>query len=409
MRVLHVLDHSLPLHSGYVFRSLGLIGAQKQFGWETTLLTGPRFNNGRDPELIDGWCFRRTPKPATPLLTIPLVREIAEMRGLRVTASKAILETCPDIVHAHSPVLTGIPAFLAARSARIPFVYEVRAFWEDAAVDLGHSKEGDLRYRTTRMLETALLRRADAVVTICEGLRGEMIGRGIAASKITVVPNAVDEKLVAASAPYDLTLARTLDLENKVVLGFIGSFYHYEGLDILVRALPEIRRRIPNAVILLVGGGPEEVRLKDLVAELSLADHVRFVGRVPHEEIQKYYRLVQFFVYPRRSIRLTELVTPLKPLEAMAQGGIVLASDIGGHRELISDGATGYLFPPDDAEGAAAAIAKHVSSIESHEQVRQAARDFVERERNWTTSASRYKIVYDSLKAHGLSSQSKAS
>ena len=105
--------------------------------------------------------------------------------------------------------------------------------------------------------------------------------------------------------------------------------------------------------LLLVGGGPEEERLRSQTAAAGLDDHVVFTGRVGHERVQAYYNAVDLLVYPRRSIRLTELVTPLKPLEAMAQERIFMASDVGGHRELIDDGETGFLFPADDAAGLA--------------------------------------------------------
>lgn len=397
MRILHVFDHSLPLQSGYVFRSLGILAAQRGFGWETVHLTTPRYNAGApESEVVDGWTFHRTPKPTQALAGRPVLREGYEMRAVAGRIAELIAAHKPDIVHAHSPVLTGMPALWAGRRAGLPVVYEVRAPWEDAAVDHGTTREGSARYRAVRGLETMVARGVDGLVTLCEGMRAEFAGRGIAADKITVVPNAVDAAGFTGTAPRDAELARSLGLEGKVVLGFIGSFYRYEGLDLLVAALPAIRALVPDAALLLVGGGEEAERLAAQVAALGLQDSVRFTGRVPHGEVQRYYGLVDIFVYPRRSMRLTELVTPLKPLEAMAARQLVVASDIGGHRELIQDGVTGFLFPPDDPAALARRVADAVHSPDA-DAMRAAGRRFIETERTWPASAAHYKPLYQSL------------
>ena len=400
MRILHVLDHSLPLQSGYVFRSLGILAAQRGFGWETIQLTSPRNHAGTpDVETVDGWTFHRTPRPAGRLAARPVARELLEMRATAARLHELIAVTRPDIVHAHSPVLNGLPALWAARRAGLKLVYEVRALWEDGAVDLGHARTGDLRYRATRGLETWLLRRADAVVTLCEAMRSEIAGRDVPADRISVVPNAVDPAHFSTISARDPALADSLGLAGRRVLGFIGSFYRYEGLDLLLAALPQIRACVPQAVLLLVGGGPEAERLQRLAGELGLGEVVHFTGRVPHEQVRRYYDLVDFFVYPRRSIRLTELVTPLKPLEAMAEGRIVLASDIGGHRELIRDGETGFLFPPDDPSAIAAHVAEAMLATDRHPPMRAAARRFIESERTWPVCVRACRPLYERLTA----------
>ena len=241
-------------------------------------------------------------------------------------------------------------------SLGLPVVYECRAFWEDAAADHGTSREGGLRYRLTRGLETWVFRHADAVTCICEGLRPDIIARGIPESKVTVIPNAVDVERFAYNRPRDAALAAELGLSEAVVLGFLGSFYAYEGLTLAVQALPAILEAHANARLLLVGGGPQEAALKDMTRALGLSDKVVFTGRVPHDDVARYYSLVDVLVYPRLPMRLTELVTPLKPLEAMAQGKLVLASDVGGHRELIRHGETGRLFKAGSADALAEAV-----------------------------------------------------
>ena len=166
----------------------------------------------------------------------------------------------PDILHAHSPVLDAIPALRVGEELGIPVVYEVRAFWEDAAVDHGTTTEGSLRYRLTRRLETHALRRASHVFTICEGLRSDIVARGISASKVTVIPNAVDIESFSVGGEPDLALKAQLGLDGATVLGFIGSFYAYEGLDLLLSALPQLLTSRPDVRVLLVGGGLRKSR-----------------------------------------------------------------------------------------------------------------------------------------------------
>lgn len=395
MRVLHVLDHSIPLHSGYTFRTRAILREQRRLGWETFQITGAK--QGPTPSLrdtVDGLTFFRTPPWGGPLERLPVLSQWAVIRGLARRLDQVIAEIRPDLLHAHSPVLNGMAALEAARRAGLPLVYEVRAFWEDAAVDHGTAREGDVRYRASRALETHVLRRAAAVTAICQGLREDIIARGVAAGRVTVIPNAVDLDSFSDRGAADPELRRRLGLEGARVLGFIGSFYAYEGLVLLLEALPAILRQAPDTRLLLVGGGWEEAALKARTAELGLEERVVFTGRVPHEQVGRYYDLVDVLVYPRLSMRLTELVTPLKPLEAMAQGRLVLASDVGGHRELIRDGDTGVLFRAGDPAHLAAQALALLDDPGRWPALRRAGRAYVETERNWAVSVARYRQVY---------------
>lgn len=395
MRVLHVLDHSLPQHSGYTFRTLAILREQQQLGWSTCQLTGPRqYSGDRMEEEIEGWHFFRTPVSGGHWAEAPVLGELAVMRALARRLHSVATAMRPDVIHVHSPVLIGLPASRVARRLGLPLVYEVRAFWEDAAVENGTERAGGLRYRATRALETSVLRRADSVTTICAGLRGEIISRGVAANRVTVIPNAVDSECFTEGRPADPELLRSLGLDGCSVLGFAGSFYRYEGLDILLRALASMRAGGERVKVLLVGGGPEETPLRDLAVQLGLDGAVVFTGRVPHERMPDYYALFDVLVYPRLRRRLTELVTPLKPLEAMAQGKAVAASDVGGHRELITHGKTGFLFQPESIEALAACVSDMLADRERLAGVRAAARRHVLRERTWQASVAQYTDVY---------------
>jgi PEP-CTERM/exosortase A-associated glycosyltransferase len=395
MRILHILDHSLPLQSGYVYRTLGIVNQQRALGWEPVLLTsGKHYAAGPARERIGDWEFLRTPRPAGLAARLPWLRELQIVSDLGRRLDELIAEVRPHILHAHSPVLNALPAISAGRRHRIATVYEVRALWEDAAATHGGHSEGGLRYRATRLLETRALRRADAVTTICEGLREEVIARGVPGEKVTVVPNAVDRKIFSGARPPDRALQAFFDLCGKTVLGFFGSFYSYEGLHLLLYALPELQRERPDIAVLLVGGGPEEDRLRTLARELGLGDGVVFAGRVPQHEIRRYYDLADLVVFPRVATRLTELVTPLKPLEAMAQERIVVASSVGGHRELIRDRETGYLFAPGDPHLLARGVLAALADQASWPRLRAQAIEFIETERSWPHSVARYAEVY---------------
>jgi PEP-CTERM/exosortase A-associated glycosyltransferase len=394
-RVLHVLDHSLPLHSGYTFRTRAILKAQQAAGIEVRAITGLRHAaDGPAVEEIDGLTFYRTPGSAPGL---PGVREWREIGQLAQAIDALIAQWRPDVIHAHSPALCGLAAERAAKRHGIPVVYEIRAFWEDAAVENGAGRTGSLKYRLTRELENSAVAEADAVVTICRGLRDDLVARGYPGETITIVPNGVDLTLFGDPPPRDAALAKELGLGKGPVIGFIGSFYDYEGLDVLIAAMPALIERVPAAKLLLVGGGPMEAALKVQADASPAASAIRFVGRVPHSEVDRYYSLTDVLAYPRKASRLTELVTPLKPLEAMAQGKLVAASAVGGHRELIEDGVTGTLFAPDDPQACAEALAALLANKRSWPGLRKAARRHVAENHDWARNVQRYLGVYQAL------------
>jgi PEP-CTERM/exosortase A-associated glycosyltransferase len=398
-KVLHILDHSIPLHSGYTFRTLAILTEQRRLGWETLHLTSSKhYGATADEEDVDGFHFFRTRARIDGWRATPVLNQWAVIQDTSSRLARIVEATRPDILHAHSPCLNGLAALRVGRKFGVPVVYEMRASWEDAAVDHGTTAEGSIRYRLSRALETWTLRRADAVTTICEGLRRDILSRGIPAERVTVIPNAVSTDAFPLIDSADRDLQQQLGLTHAFTLGFLGSFYGYEGLDTLLDALPLILEVEPRARVLLVGGGFEEVRLREQAMRLGISDKVIFAGRVPHGEVARYYSVVDLLVYPRKSIRLTETVTPLKPLEAMSQGRLLIASDVGGHRELIEDRVTGRLFPPDDPAALAAAVAAVLADRARWHEVMASARRFVEHERSWRASVAHYPAVYEAAR-----------
>ncbi|MFH1999758.1 MAG: TIGR04063 family PEP-CTERM/XrtA system glycosyltransferase [Planctomycetota bacterium] len=401
MRVLHIFDHSVPYFSGYTFRSGYILSNQRKLGFEPFVLTTMKHQkqNGLC-ETIDGQAFFRTPAFENPItlraFRTPMLGEAMHMHRLY----HRILEVCRqqpvDLIHAHSPALNGLPALKVARYLGLPMVYEIRAFWEDAGVDLGtYSSENSLKYKSVRRFETYLCHRADSVTTICEGLKNDLLSRNVDPKKITVIPNGVEAGRFLP-LPRDEALMASLHLEPGKVIGFIGSFYDYEGLDLLLKAFALVLKQRKDLKLLMVGGGyqGQDERLKMLSHSLNLGDRCVFTGRVPHDQVDHYYSVIDVLAYPRHSMRLTELVTPLKPLEAMSMEKIVIGSRVGGIAELVKEGENGFLFDPDSAESLADTLLRIMNHPQETVEMGARARRFIETHRNWEKIVKRYEHVY---------------
>ncbi len=396
LNVLHVFDHSVPLHSGYAFRSLAILQQQQRLGIITRQITSSKhYLAGPNPEQTEGLTFQRT-QPGW-LAKVPVLSQLDVINQLVRQLTKMVQQQRPDIIHAHSPSLNALAAARVAKRFNIPLVYEMRASWEDAAVSHGSCKEGDLRYKVGQWLEQKALRSADYVVTICQGLATQIEHWGVASDRIAIVANAVDISAFTPVVCKDQVLEQNLNLQGKTVLGFLGSFYRYEGLHILLDAFAELQPQHPELRLLLVGGGLQEAALKAQAKALNISDNVIFTGRVDHNTISRYYSLVDIFVYPRQAIRLTEMVTPLKPLEAMAQQGLVVASDIGGHRELIRHNDTGILFEPDNPLQLAAVLSQLLANRDDWPRIKQNGRNFVAGERTWQHTVAAIMPVYEQV------------
>ena len=396
LKILHILDHSLPLHSGYTFRTLNILQEQLRRGWQPVALTSPKHERSwRKPterlEHIAGVRFYRT--GATIETVVPFGTELILMKSLARRIEEVSRIEKPDVLHAHSPVLNAIPALWVGRRLGIPVVYEIRAFWEDAAVDHGTYTEKSLKYKMVRSMETWTCRRATQIAVLCQGLKTDLISRGIPEEKLTVIANGINVTDFQPQDP-DGELARSLGTCGKRVLGFIGSFYRYEGLDLLVTAFERLSKDVDDLVLLLVGGGETEKELRSQIHSLGLQNRVVLPGRIPHEKIPGVYSLIDVLVYPRYSMRLTELVTPLKPLEAMAMGKTLVASDIGGHRELISDGHTGLLFKPGDVSALAATLRRVLADAMLRSKLERQARNWVLENQTWRKTTDRYSAIY---------------
>jgi len=397
-KIFHVFDHSFPIGDGYANRSGEIVRFTRRIGWQTVHLTSAK--QGPTPsetQTVNGLEFFRTQPASRPWDRLPMMNQWTVVTTLRRRLDELVRSERPALLHIHSPCLNALAALPIAHRYGIPLIYEVRALWEDGAVDSGTCREGDLRYRLSRALETHVCHRANHVVTICEGLQREMLGRGVRADRITVAPNSVDLSRFGTARERDEEWAGSLGLTAGKTFGFIGSFFPFEGLDVLLRAVPLIRAQEPQARFVIVGDGPEAPRIRALTRELAIEKEVLLTGRVPHAQVERYYGLIDVLVYPRVSKRVTELVTPLKPLEAMAQGKMVIASDVGGHREMVFSGRNGLLFKAGDADSLAQVAVDLLTHPDDWPALRESGRTYVTASRSWERNVQVYDQLYRRL------------
>ncbi len=401
MKILHIYDHTEPLHSGYVFRSRSLRAALERAGHMCHILSMPRhYANGDktlytgDTEILEGVTYYRTQPTRTRL---PILRELSDIITAMVYIKKLIKQHDYDYLHIHSPVLGVMAAVLArffAGHKNLKIVYEIRAFWEDAAVDHGTLTENSFKYKTIHWLETIGCKMVDHIYPICEPLKDDLINRGIIREKITVIPNIVTENAFlhhTSEKDIQALKQRYGFADSDYVLGFIGSFYAYEGLEDLMPLMLYYKQTNQPIKLLLVGGGHVADTLKEFVHTHNLQDIVIFTGRIPHIQVDSHYQLCHAMIYPRRSLRLTETVTPLKPLEAAAAKIPVILSNIGGHRELLVDTETGFFI--DDFKNipiVAEQIKNILADTKRLDTIKQQAFDYVTKHRQADEVIKRY-------------------
>jgi PEP-CTERM/exosortase A-associated glycosyltransferase len=392
MRILHALHTSLPFICGYSIRSDYIIKNQVAQGLCPAVVTSAQHPNGADlKEEVAGVSFWRT--PALTGRQLPGLREWRLMGAMQSRIEEAVSEWKPNIIHAHSPMLVGLPALRVGRKLGIPVVYEVRDLWENASVDRGKFSTNSPRYRVARSLETHVLSHVNGVVTICEKLRDEIAPRSGREDRVFVVGNGVDiDHFVPMADPAEFRAHWKLD--GKKVVGYVGTFQPYEGLDLLVSAMTEVVQKIPNAHLMITGSGGQEKELRAQTTAFGLDEHVTFTGRLPHDEVNNVYAMADLMVYPRILTRTTALTTPLKPLEAMAMAKTVLVSDVPAMQELVDPGKTGLSFRADDQCDLTGQITHALSDPAKCAEIGKNARDWVVKERAWPTLVSKYHEIY---------------
>lgn len=395
MKILHILDRSFPYTGGYTSRAHYIIQHQKKLGLEPIVLTSYRHISEKDVEMMDGNMYYRMHSTVNPLFKIPILKELLEIYHLSKRIDELINTEEIQILHAHSPVLLGIAAIKAGVKNRIKTIYEIRAFWEDAATASNKYTERSLKYKMVRSLETQLCKRVDHIVTIAEGLCNDLIKRGISTYKINIVPNGVDHDKFTPLSKNKI-LVDKLKLDGKIVIGYIGQFFNFEGVSDLIDTMFTLTKERTDIFFLLVGGGEEEAEISQKFNEQTMSN-IHFEGRVPHDAVIDYYSVIDIFVYPRKSSRVTELTTPLKPLEALAMGKATVSSSVGGLIELVGK-ENGLFFPSGDKRALMECISRLLEDESLRIKLGKKGREMVLNQRTWAEISKKYIGIYKKMK-----------
>jgi PEP-CTERM/exosortase A-associated glycosyltransferase len=411
MKALHILHRSVPGTHGYAIRSKEIVSHLMDKGIEPLVVTSPSQAplgnlDCESSEVIDGVrYFRSCGKLVKPTVEVKdgqyaraTVRVLQNINLLKMALHIA-KKYKPDVIHAHSPFTCGLVGDMVSFLTGIPVIYEMRGIWEDQHTSRYGMATTSLRYRGVRALETLALKKADVCFPLSEALKDEIISRGIKADKIVVVPNGVDTNKFTPGAP-SRELVNSYDLEGKLVIGYIGTFFNYEGLDLLAQAFETLALKFPTLTLLLVGDGELMPKLKDFAAKSACSDRIIFTGRIKNDLISDYYKLFDLLVLPRRDAREANLVTPLKPLEIMSMAKPLVASDVGGHKEIVTDGINGVLFHSGQVEDLVQKCEALISNQSYRLELGKRSRTWVENNRDWSLLIDRYVRVYQKLSIH---------
>ena len=402
-KVLHIVTDALPSTSaGYTIRTQEIAVAQRAAGLDPHVTTRIGFPvtagaiDGRATVTVNGVPYHRLLPWVMPGRMDRLYRAHLR-RAARLTGRLR-----PAVLHAASNYANAVIALALRDVTRLPVVYEVRGFWEDTWLSR-HAASADLtrsdRYLRTRALETYCMTEADLVVTLGEAMRDEIIERGVPARNVVIVPNAVSESFLRPLPSDGGRLRASLGIQpGEQVVGLVSSLVAHEGIGTLLEAVKLLGDRGVRARALIVGDGPERTALQRQAAGLGL-DAV-FTGRVPSSKVRDYHAVLDVFVVPRTPDRVCQLVTPLKPVEAMASGLPVVVSSVRALAEIVQDGETGLLFPPLDAGALADQLKQLLDNPELRRKLGASAREWVARDRTWAHNAVRYRQAYNTL-LHG--------
>lgn len=403
-KILYLLHNSLPYNSaGYATRTHGLLRALRMNGWDVegvTRLGYPFDMSGHKgiaeippADLINDVPYRRLSTQASLEQKRPIQQYVS--RYAKALKNVAI-ETRPLLIHAASNHWNGLTAVSVANELGIDSIYEVRGLWEVTRASRDPEWFGGGMYKYMHRMETDAAMGATRVIAITNALKSELVARGVDEEKITVVPNGVDTERFKPVGRAD-ALAAKLGIGDRTVIGYVGSVVFYEGLDLLAEAVSQIATRRRDFVVMVVGDGAKLDEVKARVDELGVSDLFIFTGRVPHDEVEDYYSIIDIAPFPRLPLPVCEIVSPLKPFEAMAMGKAVVASDVAALAEIVEDGTTGLLHRKGDSESLASALERLIDSPELRDQLSANGRAWVTQEREWAALGQRVGDIYLSL------------
>ncbi len=402
---LAVLAQSLPHRSGgYATRSHGILTGLRSRGWEPQVVTRLGFPYDRwsssnteevpGEDVVDGIAYHRLLEPGERAYPTTPVASYIERFTARIMAQAT--QQRAALIHASSFQNNGLAGLAAARRLGIPFIYEMRGLEDLMKVSRNPAFADTGSYRFISGLENHIVAHADVTFVITEALREEMIQRGGPADRIVVLPNGVHTSEFEPR-PRDARLQAELGLGERMVIGYAGGLVDYEGLDLLVEAAAALAERRSDFVVVIVGDGHMDARLRRLVEQMGLQEFVIFTGRVPHDEVARYLSLFDITPFPRLPLPVCELISPMKPFEAMAMGKAVIASSVAALTEIVEHDVRGLVFDKGDSTDFAAQLDRYLDSATLREEMGRGARQWVFEKQDWSDVVAVADSVYRRL------------
>ena len=410
LKILHLLTISLPKLAGYSIRTHNILKYQSDYCFPFAL-TEPDFLPKKTPDIIDNIIYYR--HPPTSAYNCFFNQRIKKMtRKLKINKwyyrtlfrknlffLKKLLNFYPaDIIHVQSSTFYGTFGGLIAKKLKIPFIFEVRGFVEDTHIGLGILKEGSFQYNNRKRARLKIIKKADVIVTLSYPMKKELISQGIEDNKIKIIPNGVNIEKFLPKSQY-ISLKHKLGLKNEKILGYIGSIRRIEGIEILLQAIKIIKQKVKDITLLIIDpGDPIYIKeLRTITEKLDIKNNIKFIGSVPNNEIDDYYSIVDICIIPRLNLRVNQFVTPLKPLEAMAMGKLLITSDLPALRELVKPKISGELFEAENYKELAEKLLFYLNNQEMINKIGKKARDYVVTHYSWNNIIKKYLSLYNSL------------
>ncbi len=404
--VLYCLHNSLPYNSGgYATRSHGVAKGVQANGWNIQVVS--RLGYPYDLSNFKG-DVSKINESAT-IDNIHYHRLFHESVNYKGSSLDVYLEKyCKmltklssrldiSILHGASNFLNGIAVNYAAKSLGVKSIYEVRGLWEITRMSRQPLWEDSEHFKMIKRLETEAAMNADAVITLTEALKNEMIERGVDSSKITVISNGVDSKRFSP-ADKSLSLQSEFNYQNKIIIGYIGSVVDYEGLEYLVKAVQILDDRgLKNIAVMIVGDGVVLSSIQEMTKECGVENIFNFVGRVKFEEVDEYYSLIDILVFPRKALPVCEMVSPIKPFEAMSLGKVTVGSNVAALAEIINHRKTGLLFAKENSEDLADKLSELIHDAELRDTLGKNAREWIKKHKDWDILTEQVSNIYSGL------------
>lgn len=398
--VLYCLYQSVPhATNGYATRSHGIAVGLQMSGWKVRATTRPGFpwdagvaglTRGYHETVVDGITYAAV--AGWNLNNTPLDYYLAEAADHYVREAQT---SGAEVIVAASNHITALPALMAARRLGLPFIYEIRGLWEVTQASTQPEWADSERYHLMRKLEQQAAVEADLVITLTEELASEVSSWGVPRDRIVLVPNAVDIDRFVPASP-DAAIAQELRLKPGVpVIGYAGSAVAYEGLELLLESLALLAQQGEDFIFVLVGDGKVIDSVKAHAKKLDIETYCRFTGRVPFDEVPRYLSCMDIMPVPRLSLPVTEMVSALKPLEAMAMGKAVVLSDVSPHKIMAGDNERAILFRKNNVQDLAQVLRSLMHNPIERKRLGKAARAWTEKERSWNSVTRTYAAVLE--------------